>query len=191
MRAHDGTDLSWARVKQGDEAEFGAFFNRYADTVYGHCLRRLGDWSAAEDLTSLVFLQAWRRRADVPADAVVPWLLGAANNLLRNHRRALWRHRRLVARLAIPDPVEDPSDESVERLDAARQIKDVQAALAQLPRASRQVVELVVLDQLTYEEAAMALGVPVGTVKSRLSRARPKLSALFLTSGVCETNAWS
>jgi RNA polymerase sigma-70 factor (ECF subfamily) len=175
----DGTDALWARVALGDEAAFGEVFTCYADRVYGHCVRRTGDWAAAEDLTSLVFLHAWRRRAEVPPDGVIAWLLGSANHLMLNHARTLRRNRSLVARLSAATATEaDPSEDAVERLDAERQAQRVQAALAQLPRVSRDVLELVVWGGLTYEQAAKALAVPVGTVRSRLARARARLASL-------------
>jgi RNA polymerase sigma-70 factor (ECF subfamily) len=97
-------DHFWARVMEGDDLAFGVVFRRYSDAVYNHCFRRTADWSAAEDLTSLVFLQAWRRRQETVPEAVLPWLLGIANQLLRNHVRSQRRNRALVARLSAPGP---------------------------------------------------------------------------------------
>jgi RNA polymerase sigma-70 factor (ECF subfamily) len=170
----------WARVVAGDAVAFGEVFTEHADAVYGHCVRRTADPVAAEDVTSLVFLQAWRRRAQVPADGVVPWLFGTANNLLRNHARTLRRNRALVVRLSVPETVEpDVSEEAVERLDAVRRAVQVRAQLAGLSRPLREVVELVVWDGLTYEQAATVLGVPVGTIRSRMSRSRARLTQAF------------
>lgn len=174
----EGAARAWPLAVEGDEVAFGVVFTRYADLVYGHCVRRCGDPASAEDLTSLVFLQAWRRRASVPADALAGWLLATANNLLRNHDRTLRRNRSLVARLSVADQVEpDPSDDAVGRLDALRRAHALRDELARLPRRSREVMELVVGDGLSYEQAAAALGVPVGTVRSRLARARGRLAA--------------
>jgi RNA polymerase sigma-70 factor (ECF subfamily) len=76
-------------------------FDRHARAVYNHCFRRTADWSMAEDLTSVVFLEAWWRRDDVriQPDTALPWFLGIANNLLRNAHRSLRRHRAALARL--------------------------------------------------------------------------------------------
>src|SRR4051794_28469212 len=185
MRNAAGDGPLWARVARDDEQAFGVVFTRYADAVYGHCFRRTADWAAAEDLTSLVFLQAWRRRHQDTPDTLLPWLLGVANNLLRNHARTLRRSRSLVARLSVPPvPVPDPGEDVAERLDDARQMELVLAALRRLSRTSREVVELVLWDGLSYEDAAAALGVPVGTVRSRLSRARTRLAAAAVADQV-------
>jgi DNA-directed RNA polymerase specialized sigma24 family protein len=79
----------WLRASDGDAAAFGELFSRHAGAVYNHLFRRVADWSEAEDLTSAVFLQAWRRRGRVVIDreSALPWLLGVANHVLRNHRR--------------------------------------------------------------------------------------------------------
>jgi DNA-directed RNA polymerase specialized sigma24 family protein len=82
-------------------APCGVLFDRHARAVYNHCFRRTADWSMAEDLTSVVFLEAWRRRDNVriQRDTALPWFLGIANNLLRNAHRSLRRHRAALARL--------------------------------------------------------------------------------------------
>lgn len=96
-----GDALLWQRITSGDHEAFGELFDRYAGAVYTHLFRRLGDWSEAEDLTSAVFLQAWRRRSDVvfERDSALPWLFGVANGLLRNAVRSRQRHAALLARV--------------------------------------------------------------------------------------------
>ena len=86
----------------GDSAAFTELYERHARTIYNYLFRRLADWSEAEDLTAVVFLEAFRRRNDVVVleGKLLPWLYGIATNVLRNRRRALWRHRGLVARLS-------------------------------------------------------------------------------------------
>lgn len=93
----------WRRSAAGDHDAFGQLFDLYAATVYNHLFRRTADWSEAEDLTSAVFLQAWRRRGEVliDRDSALPWLLGVANHVLRNSRRAAKRYRAVVGRLAV------------------------------------------------------------------------------------------
>ncbi|MEV4287251.1 RNA polymerase sigma factor [Nonomuraea bangladeshensis] len=176
------TDLElWSRAAEGSGEAFGALFDRYARDVYNHCFRRTADWSAAEDLTSVVFLEAWRRRGEVRIhrESALPWLLGVANNVLRNRHRSLRRHRaaleRLPARAYEPDPAEDVAG----RLDGERRMRAILALVDRLPPADREVLALCVWSELTYEEAAVALGVPVGTVRSRLSRARSRLKDLL------------
>ncbi|MEV4554969.1 RNA polymerase sigma factor [Nonomuraea wenchangensis] len=95
------TDLElWSRAAGGSGEAFGALFDKYARDVYNHCFRRTADWSAAEDLTSVVFLEAWRRRGEVRIDreSALPWLLGVANNVLRNRHRSLRRGGRRPGR---------------------------------------------------------------------------------------------
>jgi RNA polymerase sigma-70 factor (ECF subfamily) len=169
------------RVRGGDRDAFGQLFDVHARTVYNHAFRLTGDWSTAEDVMSLTFLEAWRLhdRVDAEGGSLRPWLLGIATNLVRNQRRAARRHREVLAQL--PPPAEEAPDfaeESAGRLDAAAQISAVPGALAQLGRRDREVLALCVWAGLDYQEAAEALGTPVGTVRSRLSRARARLSRL-------------
>lgn len=93
----------WERVAGGDVEAFGALFFRHAPAVYAFCLRRTADPAAADDLTSIVFLEAWRRRADVriEQDALRAWLLGVAVNSLRSHWRSRRRHGAALARLRV------------------------------------------------------------------------------------------
>lgn len=86
----------WSRAAEHHDGDaFGQLFERLADAVYTHCFRRTGLWSMAEDLTSVVFLEAWRRRRDVRIcdESVLPWLLAVANNATWNAQRTLRRNR--------------------------------------------------------------------------------------------------
>jgi DNA-directed RNA polymerase specialized sigma24 family protein len=76
----------WRLAGDGDTATFGELFDRHATAVYSHLFRRTANWSEAEDLTSAVFLQAWRRWSKVVIDreSTLPWLLGVANYVLHN-----------------------------------------------------------------------------------------------------------
>src|SRR2546421_12655149 len=112
----------WSRGTAGDSDAFGLIFDRHAKAIYNYCFRRTADWALAEDLTSVAFLEAWRRRAEVrlEADSALPWLYGVAANVLRNQRRSLRRHRAALARLpAERDREPDFSDETEQRLDEA------------------------------------------------------------------------
>jgi len=166
------------RIRAGDHDAFGDLFDAYARSVYNHAYRLTGDWASAEDVVSLTFLDAWRlrERLDEEGGSLRPWLLGIATNVTRNTRRAARRHAAAVARLPPPESVRDFADELAGRLDDAAQLAVVQTALARLRRAEREVLALCVWSGLGYEAAAEALGVPVGTVRSRLSRARTKLA---------------
>ena len=170
----------WARAVDGDREAFGRIFDRHAKTVYNYLFRRTADWSEAEDLTSTVFLHAWRRRSDtvLDRDSALPWLLGIAAGLLSNTRRRLRRAEALLHRLVSHDePVGDHADGVAGLVDDQRRMSEIHRALARLPRHEREVIELCVWSGLDQQAAATALGIAVGTVKSRLHRARRRLGA--------------
>lgn len=168
----------WSRAAEfHDGAAFGTLFERHADAVYNHCFRRTGSWSVAEDLTSVVFLEAWRRRGDIrfSGASALPWLLAVANYAARNAERSLRRYRRLLARIPPPETAPDIADDAIRRADQERVMREVLAAVRELTRAEREVLSLCDWAGLSYAETADALGVPVGTVRSRLARARRHL----------------
>jgi RNA polymerase sigma factor (sigma-70 family) len=166
-----------ARIREGDPDAFGALFDEYSGQVYNLAFRLTGDWASAEEVVSLTFLEAWRRRASVAADgeSLKPWLMAIAVNVTRNRSRAARRHRAALARLPRAPVVPDFADELAGRIDDAARIAQVRTALRALRPAERDVVALCVWSGLDYADAARALGIPVGTVRSRLSRARAKL----------------
>lgn len=173
-------------VGRDDPAAFGELFERHADAVYNHCFRRTGSWSTAEDLTSAVFLDAWRRRREVTltTESLLPWLLAVANNDVRNQQRALWRRRRLVAKLPTAVAAPDPADEAAERVDDERAMQRILKVFRKLTADEQDVLALCVWAELSYADAAVALGVPVGTVRSRLARARQQLRKLTDGNGL-------
>ena len=181
------TDLAlWSRaVDDGDADAFGTLFDRHATTIYNYCHRRGLDWSTAEDLTSVVFLEAWRRRNEfrpTDSDHVLAWLLGVATNVVRNRRRAMRRHSAALARLPRPGAEPDFGDAVAERLDQRALGRGLLEWVHRLPRRERDVVLLCLCTGLTYEQAAIALDVPVGTVRSRLSRGRARLRRMVATN---------
>ena len=170
----------WQSAAKGDPSAFGALFERHSDAVYNHCFRRTGSWEAAEDLASVVFLEAWRRRRDVSlsGESILPWLLAVANNVVRNRDRSLRRHRRLLAKLPAAVVAPDPAEEAVSRVDDERAMRRVLQVFTRLLPDEQDVLALCVWAGLSYTDAAVALGIPVGTVRSRLSRAREHLRRL-------------
>jgi RNA polymerase sigma-70 factor (ECF subfamily) len=166
----------WRRAVEGEPEAFGVLFERHARPVYNYLFRRTADWSLAEDLTSVVFLEAWRRRADVRLehDLALPWLLGVATNVLRNRRRSQWRYRAALERVP-RERVEDFADDADSRLDDEQRMQAALGSLSRLPKREQDVIALCVWADLSYEEASVALDIPVGTVRSRLSRARARL----------------
>jgi RNA polymerase sigma factor (sigma-70 family) len=160
-----------------DPEAFGDLFERHAGDIYGFCFRRTGDGRLSEDLVQAVFLEAWRRRHEVelPPEDVRPWLFGVALNLVRNHGRSLRRHRAALARLPRPRSDADLADDLAQRLDDERRARAVLDRFRQLDRREQDVIALCAWAELTYDQAAKVLGVPVGTVRSRLARARARL----------------
>ena len=169
-----------ARIRAGDPDAFGLVFDEYARAVYNLGFRLTANWSAAEDVVSLTFLEAWRLRAriDPGGESLQPWLLGIAVNVCRNLARASRRHQAALNRIPPPPAVPDFAEDLAGRLDDAVQLRLVAKALAALRRSEREVIALCVWSELDYATAATALGVPVGTVRSRLSRARRRLRKL-------------
>ena len=167
-----------ARVRDGDPRAFGELFDECSRAVYNHAFRLLGDWSSAEDVMSLTFLEAWRLRDRIDAEggSLRPWLLGIATNVARNTRRTAWRHGLAVSRLPRGEvEVPDFAEEVVQRMVDAGRVAAVSKAFWRLRRSDQDVLALCVWAGLDYAEAAEALNIPVGTVKSRLSRARKRL----------------
>jgi RNA polymerase sigma factor (sigma-70 family) len=175
----------WGRVRAHDGEAFAALFDRHATKVYNHCFRRSADWSIAEDLTSVVFLEAWRKRRQMRlhGDSVLPWLLAVANNCLRNAERSRRRYHRLLAKLPRPEDNPPLDAQASGRVDDEETMRRLLLVLHQLSAEDQEIIALCDWSGLSYEEAATALDIPVGTVKSRLSRARTRLRALMDPTG--------
>lgn len=174
----------WEESGRQRSEVFGVLFERHAKAIYNFCFRQTGSWSAAEDLVSVVFLEALRRHRSVSLhqDSALPWLYGVATNVCRNSIRSTRRHRAALNRIrtestgsGAAEP--DPADRVSARVDGERRMRELRAAVADLPRREQEVLALVVWSGLDYAAAAAALDIPVGTVRSRLSRARTRLSA--------------
>ncbi|WP_344272836.1 RNA polymerase sigma factor, partial [Actinomadura napierensis] len=137
--------------------------------------RRLGD-QAADDVVAETFLAAFRRRGryDLARPDARPWLYGIAANLIGKHRRSETRMLQALARTGA-DPVTDAIDRADARVSAAAVSRRLAGALADLPARDRDVLLLVAWADLSYQQVAEALSIPVGTVRSRLNRARRKV----------------
>jgi RNA polymerase sigma factor (sigma-70 family) len=173
-------DALRSRVRDGDAEAFGELFGSFAPHVYNHAFRLTGDWAAAEDVLSLTFLEAWRNREQISPEggSLRPWLLGVATNVVRGHYRARRRHKETLARLGLELDVADFAEDVSERVDDAARIAAMHRSLARLRGPERDVLALCAWSGLSYAEAAEALGIPVGTVRSRLARARGRLADL-------------
>lgn len=171
----------WAAARAGDSASFASIFDRHRDRVFGQALRLIRDPHDAEDVTALVFLEAWRKRAAVRVveGSVIAWLLVTTNNVVRNFERSKRRYRAALSRLPQPSPRDDQPDhaESVgDRIDQEARSARLRESFVRLSKPDQDVITLCVIEGLTQRQAAEALGVPEGTVKSRLSRAKKKLA---------------
>ncbi len=153
-----------------DPARFAELYERHLRSVATYLARRVGS-GPAEDLTAEVFARAFRSRARYRADheSALPWLLGIASHLVADHRRAERR------RLDVLERVLSSSPQSLES-EVAVLAPVLVAQLRNLSAADRDALLLVVWGELSYEEAAAALRVPIGTIRSRISRARRRLS---------------
>lgn len=149
---------------------FSLIFDRHFEAVFSYLARRAGR-VRAEDLAASAFTVAFerRRRFRPEADSARPWLLGIATNLLRNDWRSERRALELIGRLGAPE-VAEHSDEG----DRSPRLG---VLLAGLDPDQRDVLLLYAWEDLSYEEIASALSIPVGTVRSRLARARARLRA--------------
>ncbi|MFJ6080126.1 RNA polymerase sigma factor [Streptomyces sp. NPDC092369] len=157
---------------------FAELFNRYADDIHRYAARRLGI-EVADDLMAETFVIAFqqRRRYDLSRPQARPWLYGIVTNLVGQHRRAEARRLKALSRVAAASPAEgEPlADRVAARVSAESSRAELAGALAQLPARHRDVLLLIAWGDLDYAEVAEALGMPVGTVRSRLHRARTKL----------------
>ncbi|MFD9791652.1 RNA polymerase sigma factor [Streptomyces sp. NPDC059070] len=168
------------RIRAGDREAFAELYEEYSRGVYNHAFRLTGDWSTAEEVMSDTFLEAWRTRERIEphGGSLRPWLLGIATNKARNANRRIRRRIAFLARRPGTDEVADFADTSASRIDDSRELTAVRQALTLLRRPEREVLALCVWCGLDYAEAGEALGVPTGTVRSRLSRARVRLRKL-------------
>lgn len=171
----------WDLAVRGESWAFGELFERHHNAVYNYCFRRTASWEMAEDLTSQVFLETWRGRcaAGLTIDSLLPWLLGVASRLTshewRSRARLATARRRAPALTAVPDH----ADSVAGRVDDERRMARVLDAIRRLPRREQDVLALCVFAEQDYESAATALGIPIGTVRSRLSRARNHLRQII------------
>lgn len=175
--------LLWDRIRSGDADAFGDLYARHARAVQSYCLWRTADLQSAEDATATVFLEIWRKRERLAlsTDSATPLLFGIATNVLRQQWRSRRRHRDALERVrsaGAPLP-SDLETEAIARLDAIRQLNAAGAEIRALPRRERDVLALIAWGELSYEETAIALEIPIGTVRSRLARARRRLGDAF------------
>jgi RNA polymerase sigma factor (sigma-70 family) len=158
---------------------FGVLFDRHAPAIYRYIARRLGR-DTADDLMAETFLAAFRQRGryDRAHPDARPWLYGIATRLIGRYRRDEIRFFRAIARTGVDPAAELIADQVTSRVAAQAASRELAAAIAALPPGYRDVL-LLIASGLGYQETAIALGVPVGTVSSRLLRARQRVRALI------------
>jgi RNA polymerase sigma-70 factor (ECF subfamily) len=176
------TTVPWAARAPGalDTEGFAEVFGAYFGEIHTYVAQRLGP-DHAEDVVAETFLVAFRKRAtyDPSRAAVRTWLYGIATKLIGKQRRLEARTLRALGRCG-PDADSPGHEDSVAVRVSAQSLRpELAAALAELDRRDRDVLLLVALAGLSHDEIATALGIPYGTVGSRLSRARKKLRALL------------
>lgn len=157
---------------------FGQIFDRHAESVYRFLARRMGA-DGAEDVLGDVFLAAFeqRDRYDTSREMALPWLYGIAANLMRKHHRRAATELHALARVADAELAEDPADGVVSSMDTMSRLRISLKLLEELPAGERDALLLFAWEELSYEQIADALHIPVGTVRSRLNRARQRLRA--------------
>lgn len=176
----DATIVAWSVA---DPPAFAAIFDRHWPAVHRFCTTRAG--TAGEDIAAEVFRIAFddRRRFDGRTVSTRPWLFGIATNLVRNHFRVAERARRAVKRVGPVDTTAtDSDDDALSRIEAQLLGPQLASALGALPAADRDALVLLAWADLSYEEIAEALGIPIGTVRSRIHRARTRVRAYLITT---------
>jgi RNA polymerase sigma factor (sigma-70 family) len=161
---------------------FGALFERHAGTLFRYACRRVGA-EVAEDVVAETFLAAFRQRAryDVSRSDARPWLLGILVREVSRHRRREISRLMALARAVEPDQVDGPADRIAEDLTARSARARLAVALARLKQRDRDVLTLIAWQEMSYDEVGQVLGIPVGTVRSRLNRARRQMQEMLGT----------
>ncbi|WP_235509526.1 RNA polymerase sigma factor [Terrabacter sp. Soil811] len=177
----------WSRLAGADDAALTELYRRHCDAVYNFAFRRTASWAAAEDVVQATFTAVWRRARAGTVDALRSEtaravLLVMAGQECANVARTARRQRLLHGRIEAESGgavSPDHAGSTAERVDDELQMSEVRRALRLIPQVQREAIELVVWSHCSIAEAAGALGVSEGTVKSRLHRARQSLSTVI------------
>lgn len=175
-----GTDVQLVEATlAGDSKAYRELVERHERRVYRFLLKHVACADEAEDLAQETFLQAYRSLRSYQANGqFTTWLIGIGLNVARNHHN----RSRSPAADGTDDEIDNLLCPSADPADSARQtalLRALHRAMSGLPADQRECVTLIALEGLPYDEASLVLGVPVGTIKSRLSRARAKLAELL------------
>jgi RNA polymerase sigma-70 factor (ECF subfamily) len=166
----ESTDDDVITASHDAPALFAEIFSRHWSPIRAYLARRVGR-DHGEELAAEVFVRAFDRRASYRAGTgdARPWLYGIAANLIREHRRRERRHLQALGRV----PLVSAHADAHEPAPDGRLLGE----LARMPLGTREAVALLVWGDLSYEQIAQALSIPIGTVRSRIARARQRLAA--------------
>lgn len=175
--ADDGDSVLLYRLTRGDEAAYRELYRRYERPAYRVALLMMRSAWDAEEVAASAFLELWRKRDSVRIvdGSILPWLMTVLSFMAKNHQRGTRRYRRLLAKVPHEGYEPDHADEVARMIDALPVADAVQEALAELNARDASILLLCVVQQLSTRDAALALGIPDGTVKSRLSRVKARL----------------
>jgi len=174
-------DLWELAVANSDADAFAALYERHVDRVASFVARRLV-WGDLDDVTAEVFLATWRQRDRIVVDGesgLLPWLIGVARNMVLEAHRRSGRDARLATRVVPLLDGADPAQEVVDRDEALTRGRRARRALDALGEQDRVVLDLCLVGELTPSQAAVVLGMPASTVRSRLTRARRRLATAY------------
>lgn len=167
----------WLEATTGTERSFAILFDRHRTRVFRKAYAQLKSVHDAEDVVAIVFLEAWRSRAKVRIvdGSILPWLLSVTSYVLLNQTRSSRRWRRLLTALPEPEEHADHADGVLEHVSRSAQLRAIYEAMAILTTQERSIIDLCVIEELPLATVASVLDIPVGTVKSKLHRAREKI----------------
>ncbi|HUR03347.1 MAG TPA: sigma-70 family RNA polymerase sigma factor [Nonomuraea sp.] len=173
-----GADAELVSASLTDPEAFAELFDRYSAMLYRYVSKRLGP-EPAEDIVGETFLVAFSRRRsyDPSYPDARPWLFGILTKLVSRHHRTEAARYRALQRAPVDADVESPADRVAAGVTAQASRPELASALAALPAKDRDVLLLIAWGDLTYGEVARALGIPIGTVRSRLNRGRRNVRA--------------
>jgi RNA polymerase sigma factor (sigma-70 family) len=174
------TDAEVIGASRSDPPRFAEIFDRHFAALHRYLRRRVGK-DLADELAAETFARAFaaRHRYDTAHPDALPWLFGIAANLLRSHARTERRRLLAYARTGVDSISDSELEDAADRLDAHTAGPAIARALASLTPGQREALLLFAWVELSYEDIGLALGLPVGTVRSRLSRARARMRELL------------
>jgi len=184
VRSSEDEATAWAAVLDSDSDAFVAIFDKHRDRVYRHALRITENVHDAEDVTAGAFLELWRRQKAVRVvdGSVLPWLLVTTTNLARNLARSLRRYRSILAALPRAENARSAEEVALEQIEEVRISAQVREALHTLTPSDAGLITLIVFEHFSLSQAALALGISDGAVRTRLHRARTRIATLLSES---------